>query len=928
MKKIILLFTAFLLFSRFCDAQQQAASSSMHDRIASLLTQMPAMTEAALNAHANKIASLGQAGIVEMLKELGPEGGAENTKLKQAISGFSFYSSRKGAEEWRRLAVLSYSSALQTVNDKENQAFIISQLQITGRDDAVPALRSFLKDERLCDPASRALVKINSALAISALLEALKKTTGTCRLSILHALGDVHAKAAVPGITHLLGPDPTLDKIILYALASIGDRSSLPVLMDAAKKAGYIYDVTDATASCLRYLVNLGRTGNRAAAIKAAQYIVARTGAVNQVTTRTNALKVLVDLQGAGSVQALILAVRNKDPQYRAAAIRFASAYSRETYPAWIAELKKAPSEEKVAILGLLADPGIRAALPAMLGAMKSNDLAVRLAAIHAAGKTGGTKVLDSYFTLLKTGGKEETAAMANSMLSMKGADLTQRIGQVLPKMPASAQIALIDVLGARAAAAQLDVVLPLLKSTDQAVQMASYSSLKNLSTEKDLPLLFAMLHENEKKDERDPVQKAIIAVLINAPDRSTHTSMVLGQLEQASRGKKSLYYPLLAAVSDKASVKALTEAFREGDGLSKKDALIALSQSSGPLALNELFRISKESTDTSMQNLSLSGYVGLLHRSELPAEQKLLFLENAMQIASNTDQKKLILQEVENAKTYPALVFAGTYIDDPQLKDIAANDVMTNAFANKNYSGARVHELLVKTMGILKGTETEYLKEAIRKYLSEMLAGDGFMPLFNGKDLTGWKGLVADPIKRSKMDAATLAAAQTKADVIMNKGWYVSDRVLNFSGEGENICTVKQYADFELYVDWKITKDGDAGIYLRGSPQVQIWDTSRINAGAQVGSGGLYNNKTHESKPLKLADNAIGEWNNFHILMKGERVTVYLNGVLVVKNTILENYWDYSLPIFTKEQIELQAHGTHVWYRNIYLKELDGTIK
>jgi len=129
------------------------------------------------------------------------------------------------------------------------------------------------------------------------------------------------------------------------------------------------------------------------------------------------------------------------------------------------------------------------------------------------------------------------------------------------------------------------------------------------------------------------------------------------------------------------------------------------------------------------------------------------------------------------------------------------------------------------------------------------------------------------------------------------------------------------------MLVDWKIIDDkkqqGDAGIYLRGSPQVQIWDNARTNVGAQVGSGGLYNNKVNESKPLKVADNKLDEWNTFRIIMKGDRVTVYLNGVLVTDNVILENYWDRNLPIFPEEQIELQAHGSPVAYRDIYIREI-----
>ncbi len=126
------------------------------------------------------------------------------------------------------------------------------------------------------------------------------------------------------------------------------------------------------------------------------------------------------------------------------------------------------------------------------------------------------------------------------------------------------------------------------------------------------------------------------------------------------------------------------------------------------------------------------------------------------------------------------------------------------------------------------------------------------------------------------------------------------------------------------MIVDWRITRNGDSGIYLRGTPQVQIWDTSRVDAGAQVGSGGLYNNQKYERNPLKVADNPIGEWNTFRITMVGENVTVYLNGELVVDNVPLENYWDRSIPIFKEGAIELQAHGTDLAFRDIYVREIN----
>ncbi len=197
-----------------------------------------------------------------------------------------------------------------------------------------------------------------------------------------------------------------------------------------------------------------------------------------------------------------------------------------------------------------------------------------------------------------------------------------------------------------------------------------------------------------------------------------------------------------------------------------------------------------------------------------------------------------------------------------------------------------------------------------------------GFTALFNGQDLTGWKGLVGNPVTRAKMSPEELAKAQEAADKRMKESWKIEDGALVFSGKGDSLCTAKDYGDFELYVDWKILPDGDSGIYLRGSPQVQIWDPGHW----KIGSGGLYNNQKHPSKPTKIADNPIGQWNTFYIKMVGEKVTIKLNGQLVVDNVVLENYWQRDKPIYPTGQIELQNHGNTLWFKNIYLREVVGS--
>lgn len=208
-------------------------------------------------------------------------------------------------------------------------------------------------------------------------------------------------------------------------------------------------------------------------------------------------------------------------------------------------------------------------------------------------------------------------------------------------------------------------------------------------------------------------------------------------------------------------------------------------------------------------------------------------------------------------------------------------------------------------------------------------VAPEGFTAAYNGKDLTGWKGLLKGPYdnpdKRSQLSAEELKRLQAEADQRMRDHWKSVDGALVFDGKGDSLATARDYANFEMLVDWKILPHGDSGIYIRGTPQVQIWDphTKPTQAGSEVGSGGLYNNQKNPSKPTAVADKPIGEWNRFRIVMAGEKVHVFLNDQLVVNNVTLENLWDRSKPIYPSGQIELQNHGNTLYFKNVFLRDL-----
>jgi hypothetical protein len=204
-----------------------------------------------------------------------------------------------------------------------------------------------------------------------------------------------------------------------------------------------------------------------------------------------------------------------------------------------------------------------------------------------------------------------------------------------------------------------------------------------------------------------------------------------------------------------------------------------------------------------------------------------------------------------------------------------------------------------------------------------------GFTAIFNGKDLEGWQGNI-DMKQRATLSPDKQNEIVKQRTETAKKHWTVKDGVIHCDGKGGvSLQTARDYGNFELLVDWKIDKAGDSGIYLRGQPQVQIWDSFNLGKGLEAdagkGSGGLWNNPAGDKAktPLKNADKPVGEWNTFHITVIGEEVTIKLNGETVVEKGKLINYFDRGKPAPERGPIELQIHGNPLWFKNVYIKEL-----
>jgi HEAT repeat protein len=910
-----------------------------------VLAQLPAEKPKAYDQLMKELAETGVEGVKILVGMMNPPGKGDNSAVEYALSGLTHYASAD--EILKNKTEQAFIAALDETNERETKAFIIRQLALVGSDAGINKLSGYLTEDELSSPAACAIASIGGESAGKALQMALMSRSARspeAQRNIIQALGDV--VPSVSGAEDLLGTmigtsDLKTKGVVLKALSRTGSKESLAELAAVAAATGYKPEVTDANDAYIQLIKRVYGQGETKEAFAAAQGLLKNATKAGSPQIRIAALEVIF-LTQPDKLKTLKTALKDGNKAYRNAALRYASDYAdKAMYTEMFKMLPKAKTEDKVDVLNWIGreaqcpdkkqvlkviETGIdRTGTHTLVQLLDNSDFEVKQAAAGALGTIGDKDALPALTDLFKSNDLQ-IISLAKNVLSSFDGDISPSLAKVVSQASDKGKIAAIELFSLHKADAYLTTVMEQTKSASPEVKNAAYKALKDVVSEKDVVVLCGML-ETAETSFVSPLQQAVASAISSlSPEKQTET--VTGRMLQAGDSKKYLYYPVLSSTGDPAALEIIVQGVNEGSGSSKDAAFEALRSWKGFDAEEALYAICKTSSSPYHEK-AVDSYIALVSGEKMTGENRLIFLRKAMEVAGTDEQKNKILKNIGKTGTYLAMLYAGEFIDDQALKENAALAIMEIALANKNYTGTNVKELLNKAASALNNPDADYQRQAIRKHLDEMPDEAGFVSLFNGKDLTGWKGLVANPVQRAKMKPAALNSAQVKADEVMRSGWSAVDGELVFNGKGDNICTEKQYGDFEMYVDWKLDPAGpepDAGIYLRGTPQVQIWDTSRVNVGAQVGSGGLYNNTVNPSKPLKVADNKLGEWNTLYIKMVGDRVTVRLNGELVVDNVILENYWDRSQPIPAVEQIELQAHGSKVYYRNLYVRELKRT--
>ena len=926
--KRIFLFIALMLMPLAAVNAQDARGRATSTIVADALAQLPAELPATYNQVMAELASTGAEGIEQLALMLSPMAeGVNNSAVEYAVNGVASYVSKDGAAQ-RDAVRAGLKAAIEKTSDNPNKAFLMTALQICATAADAEFYAGYLKDQYQGNFAARALASINGTEPVIYKLMKNQAKNGVSKVLLAQiASYKRHFHDAEPIVIEWLkGATPELKTQIYIALGAWGVADALKVLGAAAKEVGYTFESTDAYGSYLNLL-----SGHL---IKHEPKLVAKEAKkmmkFPKANVRLAGLDLLVQMQGVATTPLVVKALSDDCREYRYGAMRLSEAYADDkTYAAVAGELAEVADVAKVDILNWLGAQHAASQIAAIAPYVASQNDDVASAAIAAASKIGGEQALAALITRMTKGEENEVvdAALIKGFLSFNGS-INDEFARVMDVNAHARKISKAVLTKRRIA----DSASKILVWVDNGGDDSAIPALTTNAVEKNFDKYCNLFEQG-----RD-VSKAIIKAIQNKP-AAEQAKMIQGRMDKAG-AKKHFYYPVLAATGAKEAVAPIVEGYKSSTGEAQKSAF------EGLCALNDasvLPTLLEATANAELKDKAIARYIELTGASTLNNDQKYMNYRKALETNPALKYKNQALKALSATQNYQAMMLAAEYMDNAETAQAAANTVLEIATKHPEFYSAEVKALLEKVAVTVNDGDAVYKRKDIEKFISENKAreshsiitelsaeekAEGFELLFDGQNMDAWTG--------------NLEAYQPVDGYMYVTASY---------GTTGNLYTKKEYADFVLRFEFCFDRDGvNNGVGIRTPMGV---DAAYHGMELQVlhHDSPIYKNlKVHQvhgsvygiipAKRIKWG--ALGEWHTEEIRAKGDRITVIVDGEVILDGNIRKATKGHNVApdgsdknpytvdgrnhpgLFNKKgHIGFLGHGEGIKYRHVRVKEL-----
>jgi len=555
---------------------------------------------------------------------------------------------------------------------------VCRQLVTVGSDASIPVLAELLPNPRLSYMARFALEGIGGPMAERTLREMLGKTSGRQRVGVVISLGRLADANAVSALSALLGEeDNELREVTVIALGRIGTVAAANSLRDFAEKAPE--ELRDVVVDAeLRAAELLCRAGEYQAAVGICETLLPD----DSERVRTAAFRGLISAKPADSLTMILAGLGSDEPWKRAVAADCVVGLKKPEAVKTIASgVEKLPASGKVAALVSLRDRSDPAVREAALLSLDGDDTEVRTAALAALIRSGTAEDVATLARLASAAKEPQVCDAAFETLRLMTADGTNEAIVTLINESKTPNPILVRCGLARRSPEFIPGFLKAALSSGAATRLEAFKALEVMATEKEAASLARLLCKTAPGEEREAAGRAAWMSCQKIPDPALRSAPLLAAMEEADVTGQCAILPSLARLGGKRSLEGVHAAMQSKDRAVRDAGYRALANWPDATVADELLDIAKTCKIESYRVWSLRAYVRVISLPNArPPEQTFEMLNSAMDLATRTEDRELIVSRLGSVRVPDALTLLLSFLDDDKLKDSAIPAVFTLA--------------------------------------------------------------------------------------------------------------------------------------------------------------------------------------------------------------------------------------------------------
>ena len=569
-----------------------------------------------------------------------------------------------------RLAAL-LTDAKATLPAKQ---YICFKLEVVGTPAEVPVLAKMLDDPKTAEMARRVLEQIPGDASLAALRAGLTKYEGKLLVGLINSLATRKDGPSVATIAKLAdAKDAEVAAAALWALGRIGGPEATKVLADRIAKAG-LPTPQGLAIPYLRCAAALQKQGKTDAAVAIFEQM---NKPENTLPIRRIALQGLLDAAGDKSVDAILQWLAGDDAVKRQLAARQVNKFTDEAAAKrLLSEVPKLPTPGKILMLQALAARQEKAVLPEVLAAAKSNDPALKHAAIGCLATVGDLTTVPVLIAELSVAGDNADAA-SDALVDIRGEEVDRTLLNALKPANAETRAALVDVLRRRQSTVAVPAMLVEAAHDQADVYGPALAALRKLAGAEDVPAIVALLLKTPKGEHREEIEKTILLVCNQTKDEAARVAPVVAALGKADEADRCVLLPVLGRLGGKPAMEAIEAALKSDRPEVREAGVRALCNWPDASVANRLLELAKSSDNAAHRTWALRAYVRVISlKSDRPEAETLTKLQEAMKLATAAPERQLILARASAVRTIKTFRWVAPYLDDPAVNQAACQAV------------------------------------------------------------------------------------------------------------------------------------------------------------------------------------------------------------------------------------------------------------